>query len=80
MRLIARYRHWVPGIMKSGCRHCIAWAVLADEDGHPDPGGGLEAARVDALRCWHVKDNHRPRPPTLPLDVHMEQLYSLVLL
>ena len=78
-RLIACHRHWVPGIMKNGCRHCVAWAALADEYEHPGPGGGLEAARVDALRRWRTKDNHRPHPPTHPRDVHMEQPYSLVL-
>ena len=61
--------------MKSGCRHCVAWAA---EDEHPDPRGGLEVARVEALRCQRVKDNHRPRPPTHPRDVHIEQLYSPV--
>ena len=34
-----------------------------DEDEHPNPGGGLEAARIDALRCQRAKDNDRPRPP-----------------
>ena len=78
-RLIAHHRHWVPGIM-NGCRHCVAWAASADKDKHPDPRGGLEAAHVDAVRCQHVTDSHRPCPLTCPRDVHMEQLYSLVLL
>ena len=64
--------------MKSGCRHCVTWVASADEDEHPNPGGGLEAARINAFRCQHMKDNHRPRPPTRPRDVHMEQLYSHV--
>ena len=64
--------------MKSGCRHCITWAALVDKDKHPDPGGGLEVARINALKCRHAKDNHRPRPPTHPRDVHMEQFYSPV--
>ena len=38
----------------------------ADKDEHPDPGGGLKVARIDALRCRHAKDNHRPRPPHMP--------------
>ena len=64
--------------MKSGCRHCVTLAPSADKDKHPDPGGGLEAAHIDALRCQCAKDNHRPHPPTHPQDVHMEQLYSPV--
>ena len=67
--VIARHRHCIPGIMKNGCRHCITWVAWMDEDEHPDPGGGLEVACVDALRCWRTKDNHRPQTtsPHTPL-------------
>ena len=78
--LIAQHRHWVPGIMKNECRHCVTWVASADKDEHPDPRGDLKVARIDALRCWRMTDSHRPCPPTCPQDVHMEQLYSLVLL
>ena len=70
MQLIARHRHWIPGIMKNGYRHCIAWAASMDEEEHHGPREGLEVARVDAPRCQHMKDNHRPHPPHTSPPTH----------
>ena len=78
-RLIVRHRHLVPGIMKNGCRHCVAWAASVDENGHHSPVGGLEAALFNAFRCQCMTDNHRLHLPTRPRDVHMRQHYSLFL-
>ena len=79
MWLIACHRHLVPGIMKTGCRYCIAWVASVDKEGHHGPVGGLEAALFNALRHQCMTDNHRPCLPIHPRDVHMGQHYSLVL-